>query len=278
MIDTTQVTLSGSQIPQIIWEDDALAVLNKPAGVVVNMSESVKEPTIQDWAIQHWGGSASWLESQRDPIFTERSGMVHRLDKDTSGVLVWAKTSEAMHELMKQFQERDVHKTYLALIHGHLPEKRGVIRASIDRNPLNRTKFTVTSDGRESETVFTVQREFPAVTPAQLKTWCEEQGISIDPFVNNARTLYEGGFSLVELEPKTGRTHQIRVHMDYLHHPLVGDARYAGRKRSRLDIIWCSRQWLHAWKIEFSHPLSNQELFFEAPVPSDLQTSLDFLT
>lgn len=278
MIDTTPITLSGDKIPAIIWEDDAVAILSKPAGVVVNMAESVKEPTIQDWAIAHWGGTPSWAESQRDPIFAERSGMVHRLDKDTSGVLVWAKTSEAMHELMKQFQERDVHKTYLALVHGLLPEKRGIVRAAIDRNPQNRTKFTVTSDGRESETIFTVQKEFPPISPAELKAWCLKRDIPIDPFVNSARTLYEAGFSLVELQPRTGRTHQIRVHMDYLHHPLVGDTRYAGRKRSRLDVLWCPRQWLHAWKISFAHPLTNEELSFEAPVPTDLQNSLQLFS
>lgn len=264
--------------PKIIWQDDHFAVLDKPAGLVVNTAESVRTPTVQEWAAEQWGETKAWKDSLRDPVFEERHGMVHRLDKDTSGVLVWAKTSESMHELLAEFQSRQVEKTYLALVHGHLPEKNGVVRASIERNPQNRTKFTVTSDGRESETAFSVKQEFPAVTAAQLKAWMVEQGGGVDPLANTARTLYQGGFSLVELHPKTGRTHQIRVHMDYLHHPLVGDERYTGRKRARLDAYWCPRQWLHAWKISLIHPVSGEQVEFVADVPADLTSAFRLLS
>jgi 23S rRNA pseudouridine1911/1915/1917 synthase len=264
--------------PQILWQDDSFAVLNKPAGLIVNNADSVKTSTVQDWAREQWGSAEAWQESLVSDIFAEREGMVHRLDKDTSGVLLWAKTATALENLLEQFQTRTVQKTYLALVHGRLPEMQGVVHAAIERNPQNRTKFTVTSEGRVSETAFFVKHEFSELTPARLKEIAGESGQEVSGVANTARMLYQGGFSLVELHPKTGRTHQIRVHMDYLHHPLVGDERYAGRKRARLDAIWCERQWLHAWKITFLHPVSGEEMKFEAPLPRDLQSSLSLLS
>lgn len=262
----------------ILWQDDHLAVLSKPAGIVANTADSVRGTTMQDWAREEWGSSKSWQDSALDPVFAERLGMVHRLDKDTSGVMLWAKTSEALHELLNQFQTRKVEKTYLALVHGHLPESKGIVRAAIERNPQNRTKFTVSGQGRASETAFEVQREFEALTPDRLRAWAAANGIENDKVFTTARTLYQGGFSLVELHPKTGRTHQIRVHMDYLHHPLVGDERYTGRKKARLDSFWCPRQWLHAWKISFEHPISGEQMEYEAPLPEDLQRALDMVS
>ncbi len=269
--------LAPQMTPKILWQDEFFAVLQKPAGLVVNVADSVRSATLQEWARAEWGSATEWQESLKDPIFAEREGMVHRLDKDTSGVIVWAKTARALHSLLGQFRERTVQKTYLALVHGRLPQSTGVVRAAIERNPQNRIKFTVTNQGRESETEFTVRHEFDALTPAQLRDISGQKDFSLGTLANTARNLYAGGFSLVELQPKTGRTHQIRVHMDYLHHPLVGDERYAGRKRYRLDAVWCPRQWLHAWKISLIHPESGFEQSFSAPLPADLQAALEIL-
>lgn len=263
--------------PEIIWQDDSIVVLSKPAGMVVNVADSVKTPTVQEWAREQWGREEAWLDSMTNDIFAEREGMVHRLDKDTSGILLWAKNREALEKLLHDFQTRAVQKTYLALVHGKLPESQGIINAPIERNPQNRTKFSVTNQGRESETEFMVLHEFPPLSAGDLKDLAAKKDVSLGSAASTARNLYQGGFSLVELHPKTGRTHQIRVHMDYLHHPLVGDERYAGRKRARLDHVWCPRQWLHAWKIEFTHPVTGESMEFAAPIPEDLDSALKVL-
>jgi 23S rRNA pseudouridine1911/1915/1917 synthase len=263
--------------PEVIWQDEFLAVLSKPAGMVVNTADSVKSYTVQEWAREQWGQEAAWQESMTSDTFAEREGMVHRLDKDTSGVLLWAKNIDVLEKLLSDFQSRVVHKTYLALVHGKLPEQKGVVNAPIERNPQNRTKFSVTNQGRESETEFAVVHEFAPITSADLKKIAAQKGVDLGAVAGTARNLYQGGFSLVELHPKTGRTHQIRVHMDYLHHPLVGDERYAGRKRARLDHVWCPRQWLHAWKIGFVHPVTGESMEFAAPIPEDLDSALKVL-
>lgn len=261
--------------PQVIFEDADLLVLNKAPGTIVNRSQSVKDRTLQDWIEERYKADPTWLaDLQSDQEFAERSGMVHRLDKDTSGVLVFAKNAKAMHELMEQFQERETKKSYRALVHGHLPSQTGIIQAPIDRNPKNRQKFTVTSEGRPSETHFSVEEEFgQAVVPLLL----EFLGPSSYPGIKQDILLYAAGFSLLRLSPKTGRTHQIRVHLDYLHHPIVGDVRYVGRKRARLDLQWCPRQWLHAESLEFTHPQTGETVQFVAPLPEDLERVIALL-
>lgn len=268
--------------PTIIFEDDWLLVLNKPAGWVVNRATSVKELTLQDWIEEYLQEDALWQQDrQSDDVFAERSGMVHRLDKDTSGILIFAKRAQTMHTLMKQFQSREVHKTYWALVHGVPKPGQGVVRAPIARHPQNREVFAVQAAGRESETKYTVQEVFlgSAVTDQKLRD-SAAQLERTDQIPSNLRRelrVYEPGFALVELEPKTGRTHQIRVHMQFLRHPLVGDERYAGRKRSRLDALWCPRQWLHARQITFEHPQTHQTVSYQAPVSVDLAAALEVL-
>ena len=229
----------------ILFQDDYLLVINKPAGLVVNKAESVSETTLQDfvdtgfdWELAH--------DSEA------RNGIVHRLDKDTSGVMVLAKTSQVMTELQRQFHDRETEKTYLALVHGWFSAKEGSISVPMARSVYDRHKFVVSLGGRMTETGYAVLHEYAGLA---------EKGLDAKGYQ---------GFSLVELHPKTGRTHQIRVIMTHLKHPLVGDGRYVGRKRAKADAKWCPRQFLHAQKLCFTHPVSGERQCVEAPLAGDV--------
>lgn len=239
------------EIP-IIFEDSEIVVIDKPSGIVCNRAETIKEETLQDW----WDGrykilnpkfSHSQIEDEK--YFVERSGLVHRLDRETSGVMVMAKTVEAFVSLLKQFKERGVQKSYLALTHGYWDAREGEISLPIGRRRDDRKKFGVREDGRESVTGYEVIKEFTSWEfPKELKV--DDRGYV--------------GFSLVQFKPKTGRTHQIRVHAKQMGHPLVGDSDYAGRKRSREDRKWAGRVMLQAQKIEFEHPRNGKRINFES--------------
>ncbi len=221
----------------ILYEDQSLIVINKPAGIVVNRAESVKELTIQDW-------SENELK-----IALDRGGIVHRIDKETSGILLIAKNPEAFAGLQRQFKERAVKKTYLAIVHGKLVPAQGEIRAPVGRLPWSRQRFGIVPGGKEAVTKYLVL-----------------QGLTLRGKVRP----YE--ISLVELYPETGRTHQIRVHMKYINHPIVGDFLYAGRKTSRDDRSWVARVMLHAWKISFTDPVTGKPLALEAAIPQDMDS------
>jgi len=235
-----------NELPQILYEDKFLLVLNKPAGWVVNRSQTVKKETLQDWLEKNFQFSIFNFQNCR-------SGIVHRLDKDTSGVLVVAKTPEVFENLQKQFKERAVRKRYLVLAHGKVQPSEGMIRAPIARSPFDRKKFGVFLGGREAETKYRIISNFQF--PISKKE----------------------NFSLLEVEPKTGRTHQIRVHLKYLGHPVVADEFYAGRKTYRDDKFWCPRQFLHAYELVFTHPQSEKKVKFSAPLPLDLKKALEHL-
>jgi len=229
--------------PQIVYQDNFLLVLNKPPNWVVNRAQTTKnKQTIQDWIEENFKFKISNLK-----LF--RSGIVHRLDRDTSGILLIAKTKKAFENLQKQFKERQVKKEYWALVHGILPLS-GKIIAPVGRLPWARKKFGVLPGGRTAETEF------------------KQIGI-----------LGKDGekFSLVRVFPKTGRTHQIRVHFRYLGHPLVADSTYGGRKRARNDQKWCSRIFLHAQKVGFFHPQSGKWQEYEVELPKDLKDVLEVL-
>ena len=241
-----------NELPQILYEDESLLVLNKPAGWVVNRSETVKEETLQDWIENN-------LKLKIENLKSYRSGIVHRLDKDTSGVLVVAKTPEVFENLQRQFKERVVKKRYLVLVHGKVTPPEGVIRAPIARSPFDRKKFGIFLGGREAETKYKkISNLKPACRTGRSKNSKEE-------------------FSLLEVEPKTGRTHQIRVHLKYLGYPVVADEFYAGRKTYRADKLWCSRQFLHASELSFIHPKTGERVKFSAPLPLDLKKALEYL-
>lgn len=229
--------------PKIIFEDKYILVIDKPSGWITNSSSTAKEqPVVEKWL----------QENFQFPIFNfrlARHGIVHRLDKETSGVLVVAKTKNAFDRLQIEFKERKVQKTYIALLHGKL-EGEGKIEAEIGRLPWRRERFGVFPGGRKSETKYKVIKFYPAE---------------------------RGGVSLVEFFPKTGRTHQIRVHAKYIGHAIVSDEFYAGRKTARNDRKFCPRLFLHASKIKFIHPQSGKLVEFESDLPDDLREVLQSL-
>lgn len=228
----------------ILFEDDAFLCINKPVGVVVNRAISVKGETIQDWMEQRYPlFTHSPGESEGRSAFVDRSGVVHRIDKETSGILLLAKTVDSFVELQRQFFEHSIQKTYLAIVHGELMPKEGEIRAPVGRLPWNKERFGIVPGGKESVTRYSVMKTIK----------------------KDGETL-----TLVSVFPETGRTHQIRVHMKYINHPLLGDYLYAGRKTSRDDREWAERVMLHAWKIVLAHPVTHESLAIEAPIPDDM--------
>lgn len=245
----------------IVYQDDFLLVIDKPPGLVVTPSETQKEPTLADLLQSELG------------ITAERGGLVHRLDKDTSGLILVAKNNDILAQLQDQFKERSVKKEYLALVHGWL-EETTVVDGAIGRNPGNREKFIVLEEGREASTEF---------VPVQKYLLTDEVRDRIFESFNKIqkrkmeRSGY-GRFTLVTCHPLTGRTHQIRVHLKHLNLPLAGDDKYGGRRTSRLDDRWIPRQFLHAAKLEFEHPVTKERVSLESHLPSDLQQALTMLT
>ena len=230
--------------PKILLEDDSLLVIAKPSGWIVNNAQTTKgKDTIQDWVGDNFN-----FPTAKSREF--RGGIVHRLDKETSGVLVLAKTESAFVELQRQFKERKIKKTYLALVHGAVKSKEGEIVAPVGRLPWRRDRFGVLPGGRDAKTSYIVQDYF------------EMEGEK---------------FSLVELYPETGRTHQIRIHLKHIGHPIVADDFYAGRKTARKDRKWCPRLFLHAHKIRFVHPEMAKAVSVTSPLSQDLELVLENL-
>ncbi|MDO8583002.1 MAG: RluA family pseudouridine synthase [bacterium] len=252
--------------PKVIFEDQDLLVLDKPAGMIVNNADTTKDlVTVQDWVekylqitnsksqipnksqIQNNNDQNTQVFISPEETFKSRAGIVHRLDKETSGILLVAKTLLAFVNLQAQFKERKVQKTYIALAHGKIEPEVGEINVAVGRLPWNRKRFGVIADGRESVTMYKV--------------------LSIKYLAGKKESE---PLTLVELYPKSGRTHQIRVHLQYIHHPIFSDPLYAGRKTSRNDRELLPRVFLHAAKISFNHPKTNAPLSLESPLPEDL--------
>lgn len=230
------------QAPEIIHDDADLTVIGKPAGMVVNNSATSKGSTVQDWFLERNPTVRNYMDEE----FGQKGGVVHRLDKETSGVMILAKNPEAYERLKSQFMERKVKKTYVALVHGWMKEKQGIISEPITRHPKAWGKFTVGGDlSKTAITEWRVAEEFSQ--PERL--------------------------SLVDLFPMTGRTHQLRVHLKHLGYSIVGDDLYAGRKLLAEDRKWCSRMFLHARTVEFSHPRDGKEMRFEAVLPKELEVA-----
>lgn len=240
----------------ILYEDTDIVVIDKPSGLVVNRAETVKEETIQDWMINKLHIPSTTYQTlsnnqilNNEDYFLQRAGIVHRLDRETSGVMILAKTVAAFTEMLRQFKDRDVKKEYIALTHGKWKDKHGEITATVGRMRHDRKMFGVREDGRESVTGFRVEHEYPVWNfPKELKV--DDRGYT--------------GFSLVRFMPRTGRTHQIRVHARHMGHPIAGDFVYAGRKRSREDRKWAGRILLQAQRIEFHHPVTRHLMTFES--------------
>jgi 23S rRNA pseudouridine1911/1915/1917 synthase len=233
----------------IVFEDRDLLVVNKPPGLVVHPAPGHRGGTLLNALLHHCPELTEIGE-------TSRPGLVHRLDKDTSGLLVVAKTALAHAALVRQFQAREIGKSYLALVWGRLSAAEGCIEKEVGRHPTQRQKMSAhPRRGKAAVTLWRVRREFP------------------------------GPLTLVELSPKTGRTHQLRVHLASEGHPVLGDATYGGgvsrlmgappALRSLKPLV--RRQLLHAWRLALSHPRSGEKLKWEAPPPEDFQAVLNSL-
>lgn len=230
--------------PEIVFEDGQLLILAKPPGWIVNEAKTTKGAEI----IQTWLRDLDYKIAKSRKF---RGGIVHRLDKETSGILVIAKTPRAFKNLQAQFKERKVEKRYKALVHGKVELQKGEINVPVGRLPWNRERFGVLPGGRKAETEYKV----------------------IANYKNEKGEFY----SLLTILPKTGRTHQIRVHMKYIRHPVVADEFYAGRKRAKIDRTWCPRLFLHAASIEFTHPFESKKVSFKSKLPKDLKEALSKL-
>lgn len=227
------LTLQAEDIPlKIIHEDATLLVVDKPSGLVVHPAAGHLQGTLVHALLNH-------MKNLSSIGGVERPGIVHRLDKDTSGLILIAKTDAAHTSLSKQFANRTVKKEYLCLVAGLFKKKEGTIASVLGRHPANRKIMSsTTSRGREAVTVYKVEKEFTNT-------------------------------SLVRCYPQTGRTHQIRVHMKEAGHPIVGDPLYGGKKGQDGH-----RLFLHAAKISFTHPGTGKTVSFESPLPEDLNERL----
>ncbi len=231
---------------KIVFEDNDILILNKDALITVNKSDTtIHEKTVQDWIEKNY---TFFKNSDKQSDFYKRAGIVHRLDKETSGILIVAKNNEAFEALQRQFKERKVEKAYLALVHGKMPLGEGEIRVPVGRLPWNRKRFGVLANGKEAVTKYTV---------LESEKLLLKKGI-------------EDFLSFLILHPKTGRTHQIRVHLKYINHPIFADLLYAGRKTARNDRKILPRLFLHAVEISFIHPKSKKKVFFKALPPLEL--------
>lgn len=230
--------LKGENIPlDIIYEDEDILVVNKPAGLVVHPGNGHEEGTLANALVFHEEN----LPNQGNSI---RPGLVHRIDKDTSGLLAIAKNDEAELYLKSQLSDHSMHREYIALVNGIIDENDGKIDAPLGRDPKSPIKFAVNvQKGKEAITFFHVLKR------------------------------YHENCSLISCRLLTGRTHQIRVHMDYIHHPVIGDPLY-GRGNC---VLYDKGQLLHAYQLTFRHPRTKELVTFKAPLPKEFQEVLDRL-
>ncbi len=234
---------------EIVYEDNFLAVINKSAGMVVHPGAGISSGTLANAIAWHFNLKVS----NPEVTVPSRVGIVHRLDKHTSGLIVVAKDVDTHEALNEQFRERQVFKQYLALVHGEIDENTGTIDAPIAREKHNRTKMSVRGHGRHALSLWNVKKRFEK-------------------------------FTLVAVEIKTGRTHQIRVHLAHLKHPVVGDETYnSGRDKTvkdikiRQSIKELNRFFLHAEKLSFTHPVTHEKMNFIVKLPKELSEFLDKL-
>lgn len=242
----TQLTISvpaapsETIVPQNIpldrlFEDEHIVVINKPAGLVVHPAAGHADGTLVNALVHRYPNMAG--------LHPQRPGIVHRLDRDTSGVMVIAKTQAALTALQQQFKARTVEKIYLALVYGQPQSPEGIIDVPLGRHPKLRQIFAAQPNGKPARTHYSIERTFQ-------------------------------GYSLLSIKLETGRTHQIRVHLAWLGHPVVGDSVYGRRKNS----FGLTRQFLHAHRLRFQHPVGLTPAQFETPLPPDLADCLQQLS
>ncbi len=225
--------LVANDIPlNIIYEDRDVLVVDKPAGLAVHPAPGHPDHTLVNAVLHHLPDLAA------EDAGSLRPGIVHRLDMDTSGIIVVAKNRAAQADLSAQFASRTVSKTYLVLVRGRLTPEKGIIDAAIGRDSANRQRMAISAKGREARTDYRVVR-------------------------------YLGDYTLAEIKPETGRTHQIRVHLAAIGFPVAGDTTYG------VKVPFLERQFLHAHRIRFRLPSTGEEVEFESPLPEDLERGLE---
>ena len=233
----------------VVFEDDSILIINKPAGLVVHPGSGNWEGTLLNALLHH------------APQLSEipRAGIVHRLDKDTSGLLVVAKTLTAQTALVRQLQARTVHREYYALVYGEV-DRAGTVDAALGRHPTQRTKMAIVDDGKPAVTHYSVAERFPATSTGSGQATSTSSG---------------QGCTLLRCKLETGRTHQIRVHLASIRHPLVGDSTYikgAQKCAPQLRALLAAfpRQALHAAQLGLEHPVTGEWLEWQAPLPEDM--------
>lgn len=238
---------------KILFEDKDTLVIYKPFGLVVNRAESVKEMTVQDWIeVQISLKPNEW--NTNDKTFQSRTGICHRLDKETSGCLVIAKNPKALFYYLRLFKDRKIRKVYTALVHGRVDPAEGEVILPIKRSLFDREKWQVHYEGKRAVTGWQVRERYQYENTPHWKN-----------------TL-----SLLSVNLKTGRTHQIRVHLSFLGWPIFADDKYLNKEQSKLDRLKLSHHFLHAGFIEFK-TFSGEKIQIEAPLPDDCSRLLDSL-
>ena len=243
LVSPATTSFTPEAIPiEIVYEDDTLVVVNKPAGLVVHPAAGIHSGTLANALAYHF--------QQLPNASSVRPGIVHRLDRDTSGLLVVAKTDAALESISDQFRDRSVYKSYVALVHGRVPADSGRIEEPLARDPSNRTRMAVVRGGRSAISLYRVNRRFHR-------------------------------FTLLDVQLKTGRTHQIRVHLAWLKHPVIGDETYGGGRDNNIQnaklksqVRNLGRHFLHAEKLAFTHPATGERVQFHSPLPPELSNLL----
>lgn len=249
--ERTEIT--GEDIPiEIVYGDEYLAVINKPPGMVTHPGAGNRQGTLVNALVHHFSSLSHGSSN-------DRPGIVHRLDKNTSGLLVIARDDDTYQKLQKAIQSREIKRRYLALLCGHLKDEEGTVDSPIGRSMKDRKKMAITHvASREAVTDYRLLKRYRS-------------------------------YDLIEASLQTGRTHQIRVHFAHLGHPVFGDPEYGGRESwhrgqyaperplSRKLLERMKRQALHAWRLELVHPVSGEQMKFEATIPDDMQNLLDTL-
>lgn len=235
-LDAPEIEPCAMAIP-ILFEDDHLVAINKPSGLVVHPGNGITGPTLVHGMLHHTRGQLARAGGKARP------GVVHRLDRDTSGVMVFAKTDDAYFRLTRMFAKRDLQKNYLAIVLGSPSLDRGTIQKPIGRHPVNRVKMAIREDGRSAHTDWHVQQR-----------WATR-------------------WALLKCRIHTGRTHQIRVHLADLGHPIAGDTTYGYRQPNPCPIA-PDRFLLHSSQLAFAHPLSGDAMQLEAPLPTDFSHAM----
>ncbi|HMT06355.1 MAG TPA: RluA family pseudouridine synthase [Pyrinomonadaceae bacterium] len=259
LTDIPATIFEPEDIPlDVVFEDEYFAVINKPAGMVVHPGAGIPSGTLANAISHHFGFGILDFgletdEQSKIQNLKSKIGLVHRLDKDTSGLIVVAKDEQTAEELSRQFHDREVEKSYVALVHGHITQNSGTIDRPITRDRWHRTKMTVAANGRNALSLWKVRQRFDK-------------------------------FTLVEVDIKTGRTHQIRVHLASINHPVVGDATYnEGRDNTIADqdikksVERLGRFFLHSEELSFTHPKTGERMDFQQPLPDELTNFISLL-